>query len=617
MANNERMDIDELVKLISANELAILKAIWDYFLQQKEWPKGKQIRRNHGRTLVEEVVSKFTPLLIQRQQSTSQDIYTLTLEGIYVVEGVSGPHIKLLLTYLEYLRERFKEDINFLSVSAKELGSAQNMTPNHLRIIGEFLKLGGPVALWGNSASALETSDWSVGVMSEIEILYEAASPQAYLREKMNEQINKIIEDIDSNPRQLPSPMPNSVIAPMTQYKGKDRWKIVEECGGGGQGKVYRVLDLQTFNVNDDIRPSIEAWIKELMSPYKSEQVIKDKFELFSNALIRLNQMYDPVNHGALKILHEPEDARNAERAEDRIKREMQAMSAMKHPNLLKIIDADSDGKWFVSQYHQKGTLDKNRHLFVGNFPKALRAFRPLVEGVSELHKKKIVHRDVKPQNVFIDTSDNLVLGDFGLVFYTDEKHTRISNTFENVGSRDWMPAWAMSMRIEDISPSFDVFSLGKLLWSMVSGKPILRLWYFEKEQFNLEALFPKDRFVKFANPLHRKCIVEDEKDCLANASELLEEVDKALSVIEKDADIISAKGERTCKVCGIGSYKLIVDHNAFATRNFGFSPAGTRTMKIFVCSHCGNVQLFTFSDGRNSAAWVDDKINRQQPDKQ
>jgi len=331
------------------------------------------------------------------------------------------------------------------------------------------------------------------------------------------------------------------------------------------------------------------------------------------DALIRLNQMNDPVNHGALKILHEPEDARNAELAEGRIKREMQAMSEMKHPNLLKIIDADPGGKWFVSQYHQKGTLDKNRHLFVGNLPKALRAFRPLVEGVSELHKKKIVHRDIKPQNVFVDSADSLVLGDFGLVFYTDERHTRISNTFENVGSRDWMPAWAMGMRIEDIAPSFDVYCLGKLLWSMVSGKPILRLWYFEKEPFNIDTLFPKDRFIKFANPLLRKCVVEDEKDCFANASELLEEVDKVLSIIEKGADLINSKHERPCSVCGIGNYNLIVDHNGTATRNFGFNPTGTRTMKIFVCNHCGNVQLFTFSDGHNSAVWADDKTNRQQ----
>jgi serine/threonine protein kinase len=102
-------------------------------------------------------------------------------------------------------------------------------------------------------------------------------------------------------------------------------------------------------------------------------------------------------------------------------------MSDILHPNLLKILDADPDAKWFVSQFHPNGTLVENQHQFVGNFSKALRAFRPLVEGVSELHKHGRVHRDIKPQNVFFDAADNLILGDFGLVFFTDADHTRLS----------------------------------------------------------------------------------------------------------------------------------------------------------------------------------------------
>ena len=45
------------------------------------------------------------------------------------------------------------------------------------------------------------------------------------------------------------------------------------------------------------------------------------------------------------------------------------------------------------------------------------------------------------------------------------EDEDRITETFENVGSRDWMPGWAMGM-LADVKPNFDVFSLGKLLWS-------------------------------------------------------------------------------------------------------------------------------------------------------
>jgi len=205
----------------------------------------------------------------------------------------------------------------------------------------------------------------------------------------------------------------------------KDRWEIIEELGQGGQGKVYRVLDKYTFHRKEDLRNMIKASIIKFAGT-QTEEMKEEALELFKESVLQVTRMQDVNNHGALKVLHKPEDARDAERAEERIKHEIQAMAGIKHPNLLTILDADTDSKWFVSQYHPKRKLIKSLNRFAGDFPKALRAFRPLVEGVSELRKKGIVHRDIKPQNIFIDSDDNLVLGDFGLVFFTDEHHTSV-----------------------------------------------------------------------------------------------------------------------------------------------------------------------------------------------
>jgi len=189
-------------------------------------------------------------------------------------------------------------------------------------------------------------------------------------------------------------------------------------------------------------------------------------------------------------------------------------------------------------------------------------------------------------------------------------QYTRISGTFENVGSRDWMPAWAMGMRIEDIKPSFDVFSLGKLLWSMVSGSPLLRLWYFDRPGFNLEEKFPDTQSMTLANSLFKKCIVENEEDCLSDATSLLQEVDKVLFIINNNADLISPKVKRRCRVCGIGNYQLFVDSdNVYHARNFGLQPTGDSTFKIFACNHCGHVQLFFFpGQGKVPPAWEEEK---------
>jgi serine/threonine protein kinase len=202
-------------------------------------------------------------------------------------------------------------------------------------------------------------------------------------------------------------------------------------------------------------------------------------------------------------------------------------------PNLIKVLDADPAAEWYVTQYYPKGSLARNRDQFVGNLPAAVEAFRPLVAGVAKLHEAGLVHRDIKPENIFLGADDNLILGDFGLIFFADERHERLSGTVENVGSRDWMPGWAYTMKVEEVRPTFDVFSLGKLLWAMVSKYPKLPLWYFDRPNFSLERMFPESQYMYLGNQFFRKCIVEHETDCLPDAKALLEEVDQLLFSVE------------------------------------------------------------------------------------
>ena len=369
----------------------------------------------------------------------------------------------------------------------------------------------------------------------------------------------------------------------------KYRWKIIAILGQGDQGRVYRVIDTKEFDIDGQIRPDIENSLQGLVSSDKSE-TRKKFFELYRWAMVELIQMEDPENQGALKVLHKPKEtkeARGVERVQDRIKREIKAMAAISHPSLLKILDTDRDSRWFVSKFYPKGSLDKHLKTYVGDFPRALKAFRPLVEGVSELHKRGFVHRDIKPQNVFVDRDGHLVLGDFGLVFFTDDSYTKLSKTWESVGRGDWMPSWALSLRIEEIKPTFDVFCLGKLLWSMVSGSPDLPLWHYHQPEFNLETKFPHRHSIRLANYLLSKCIVEFEKDCLPDATALLNEIDKVVSLIDSHGEVVDPQLKRRCKVCGQGNYEES-DAASYFTK-----PVGKRVLKMWICDHCGNVQWF------------------------
>jgi len=236
------------------------------------------------------------------------------------------------------------------------------------------------------------------------------------------------------------------------------------------------------------------------------------------------------------------------------------------------------------------------------------------VEGVAKLHahEPRYVHRDIKPENIFIGAEEKLILGDFGLIFFENAQHTRISETYQNVGSRDWMPGWAIGMRIDEVRPTFDVFSLGKVIWSMTSGRRVLRLWYFKDDEFNVEKIFQDSPGMNFANQLFNKRIVEREKNCLPDAGALLQEVDRTIGLIECGAEPIGLMVKRRCKVCGTGEYNLVADDDLLKIRRFGFNSVGNRTMKIFTCSNCGNVQLFSYDKETPPPAWHKPKSEMQ-----
>ncbi len=380
------------------------------------------------------------------------------------------------------------------------------------------------------------------------------------------------------------------------------RWDVIEELGQGGQGKVFRVVDRMRFNRQGELFLATQRAVAGLAKG--ADHVVWEKhFSEFRRGVVDVVRMEDPANQRALKVLHESDEARDAERARTRIKNEIKALSEVDHPNLVKVVDYDPDGAWFVTPYYPKGSLAKHPRQFADDFLGALKAWRPLVEAVSVLHGKNIVHRDIKPQNVFLGEDGSLVLGDFGLVFFMDEEGSRVSATWDNVGSRDWMPAWAMG-RIEDIRPSFDVFCLGKLLWAMVAGVPKLRLWYYDRADYDIERMFPDSASVKFAKMLFSRTIVENEEDCLQSASALLGEIDRVLPAVERNCQWVAPGSKLACAICGLGMYEPIADENPAGVTNFGLTRQGSRSFKIFGCSHCGNVQFFSWTGDARPPAW-------------
>lgn len=387
-------------------------------------------------------------------------------------------------------------------------------------------------------------------------------------------------------------------------------WHALEKLGEGGQGVVYRA---QRAEQSGERSSSINIAYKKLRHVLK--EVEKTEGRDSGPAHDYMQTVFEAVHNwiqlesaglGAVKDFKVPDDGDEAKEVVGRLKKEVECLGHIQHPAILLLLGANTgpNRHWMATEYHPQGTLRDSVARFRGRARETLEAFRPLVEGVSMLHKQQCIHRDIKPENIFVATDGRLVLGDFGIVFYHDDEKSRLTETYERVGTRDWMAPWAnVNRRLEDVRPSFDIFPLGKVLWFMLSGQRNLPFWYHRRKEFDIEKLFPDDRYMSWINELLDRCVVEDESNC-CSAEELLTAVDEILEALRRGGEPL-ADALRPCHVCGKGNYQLGADESRpSAIADIGLRPNGL-SYRVFFCDACGHVQFFRmFESALPPRAW-------------
>jgi serine/threonine protein kinase len=395
-----------------------------------------------------------------------------------------------------------------------------------------------------------------------------------------------------------------------TSYDG---WEYIKDLGEGNQGRVYLVR-------SPGDAKSRKQLIETMLDATKIYAGISDKRQMvkenFATALTNFLKSESNPNVGALKQMNiKPGD--DGRKALERFEKEITALSENTNPALLKLLHKNLEKRFMVTEYHSGGTLAAKLNLFKGNAFAALSALRPVVSAVAELHSKVTFHRDIKSQNIFLAADGRLVLGDFGIVFNPDNDEKRLTETYERVGSRDWMPPWCVTgRRIEDVRSSCDIFALGKVLWVMISGERMLPFWYHPHSEFDLEGLFPNEPAMKHVNSLLDRCVVENERDCLSSSKELLALIDTTIRQIKLGAHTPKLNVSWLCRVCGVGQYRG-GDHDRFLpapqrsdirdilTLGQLIDVENRYTVRILACDNCGHMEMFHFADGKQPKGWL------------
>jgi serine/threonine protein kinase len=156
----------------------------------------------------------------------------------------------------------------------------------------------------------------------------------------------------------------------------------------------------------------------------------------------------------------------------ERFKREARMIAALKHEAIVPVHDfGEVDGQPFiVLEYMPGGSLANRLQEGKLSLDEAIQIIEQLVPALEEAHHKGIIHRDLKPGNILFDERGNAHLSDFGIASFVDASASMASLTGTGlVGTPAYMsPEQAIGK--EKIDSRSDVYSLGIVLYEMLSG---------------------------------------------------------------------------------------------------------------------------------------------------
>ena len=220
----------------------------------------------------------------------------------------------------------------------------------------------------------------------------------------------------------------------------------------------------------------------------------------------------------------------------ERFRREARTAAKMSHPHVVTVIDAGEDeGHPFIVLEYVEGETLKDRIRRCGPLPvpEAVAYAIEIGRALSAAHAERLVHRDVKPQNVLIDVEGRAKVTDFGISRSLDAEG--LTATGRVLGTTDYVsPEQALG---EAVTEQSDVYSLGIVLFEMLVGRVPFRaesqvgvaMKHVREPMPDVQRLRPEISATLAAVVEH--ATAKERKNRYANVAEMLAALEQALAI--------------------------------------------------------------------------------------
>jgi serine/threonine protein kinase len=157
-----------------------------------------------------------------------------------------------------------------------------------------------------------------------------------------------------------------------------------------------------------------------------------------------------------------------------RFMQEAQVMARTSHPNLVQVHDLEQMGEanYIVLEYVRGKSLRERLNQSLIPMPQAFAVMHGVLQALDYAHKRQIVHRDMKPENVLLSDEGEVKVADFGIARLTDDSGAggTATKTGTTVGTPQYMsPEQVASSKVDGRS---DLYSAGIMFYELIAGQP-------------------------------------------------------------------------------------------------------------------------------------------------